>query len=454
MKKNLYTAVLAALVFSGCGGKEPVTPSPTPKTVDPAVQVTVGEVLPAWQEGYLDIHSINSGRGECFYYILPDGTTMLVDCAGAPAMELAASEGVPSKPDVNTQSGTVIVNYIKHFAPEIAGGKIDYFMASHYHGDHIGAWRDNYEYYGWKLVNGTSPDNGGYLLNGLGAVGTEIPIVKVFDRGTWGDRPDAGYLDSVVDKTDDLAKRRYQIYTNFLDWSAKKNGTVRETIVPGSMDQIVLLHHPEDYTTFSVRSVAGGGNIWTGSGSEINTTYVPSTETILKNKYRVNENIYSCCFHLKYGMFDYFAGGDIQYSGKSTYPWMDIELPISSTLKKVEVMKASHHGTANANSQDLLNVTRPEHVLVGVWNSVQPNPDTIKRFLKANSGTEFFLTNLTDANRTTLTDSGIDMSVFNATGGHIVVRVAPKGMKYRIYVLDDTDQQYKVKAIFGPYTVQ
>jgi beta-lactamase superfamily II metal-dependent hydrolase len=163
---------------------------------------------------------------------------------------------------------------------------------------------------------------------------------------------------------------------------------------------------------------------------------------------------YLIVFHLKYGFFDFFSGGDIQYGGRSTHSWLDIELPISKVLGKLEVMKASHHGTANTNSQELLNAAKPEHVVIGVWNSVQPNPDTIKRFLKANSKTRFFLTNLTDENRKTLTDDGVDLSVFSATGGHIVVRVAPGGRKYRIYVLDDTNQDYKVKAILGPYTAQ
>ena len=39
----------------------------------------VGEPLPAWQKGYLDLHHINTGRGNCAFFILPDGTTMLVD---------------------------------------------------------------------------------------------------------------------------------------------------------------------------------------------------------------------------------------------------------------------------------------------------------------------------------------------------------------------------------------
>ena len=40
-------------------------------------------VLPPWQEGCLDIHLINTGKGESTFYILPDGTTMLIDAASS-----------------------------------------------------------------------------------------------------------------------------------------------------------------------------------------------------------------------------------------------------------------------------------------------------------------------------------------------------------------------------------
>ena len=39
----------------------------------------MGEQLPSWQKGYLDIHHISTGRGDCTLMILPDGTTMMVD---------------------------------------------------------------------------------------------------------------------------------------------------------------------------------------------------------------------------------------------------------------------------------------------------------------------------------------------------------------------------------------
>lgn len=41
-----------------------------------------GRTLPAWREGELDIHHINTGRGEAQLMILPDGSSVLVDMSG------------------------------------------------------------------------------------------------------------------------------------------------------------------------------------------------------------------------------------------------------------------------------------------------------------------------------------------------------------------------------------
>ena len=35
--------------------------------------------LPSWQEGWMDIHHIATGNGENSFFVVPDGTTMLVD---------------------------------------------------------------------------------------------------------------------------------------------------------------------------------------------------------------------------------------------------------------------------------------------------------------------------------------------------------------------------------------
>ena len=91
------TAALLACIF-GCNGSDgngpvnlppaqkpdPENPGPqnpeNPSSTTPAT-VTVGNPLPAWTEGCLDIHQINTGLGESAFYILPDGTTMLIDAA-------------------------------------------------------------------------------------------------------------------------------------------------------------------------------------------------------------------------------------------------------------------------------------------------------------------------------------------------------------------------------------
>ena len=350
----------------------------------------------------------------------------------------------------------VIVNYIKHFAPAAAGGRLDYFYTSHYHGDHIGAWRDNYASYGWtpfnkegEQVSSVNLNDGGFYLNGIAEVGLAIPIDKVLDRGDWASRPSADYFDSG-------GQKRYQLYVNYLDYAKRKQGTVRETLKIGHDDQVVLKHDAGKYSTFRVLNVAAGGDIWTGKGTEVNTTYVPSTAECSKNHtaWAISENIFSNVFLLSYGSFDFFSGGDIQYSGRSSYSWKDIEKPISVVMKKVEGMKASHHSTANTNSAELLGVLKPDFYIAGVWRDVQPNPATLKRVLSANPSTRIFTTNLVQSNITTLKAEGVDPSTFAATGGHVVVRVLPGGVKYYIYVLDDSNLEYKVKAKFGPFTAR
>ena len=41
--------------------------------------------------------------------------------------------------------------------------------------------------------------------------------------------------------------------------------------------------------------------------------------------------------------------------------------------------------------------------------------------------------------------------IYKSYEGHVVVRVAPGGMTYEVFVLDDKDAQRKVIAYFGPY---
>ena len=59
---------------------------------------SVGQPLPKWTPGTLDIHQINTGRGNAAFLMLPDGTTMLVDAGNGGNLP---PRGTPPKPDAS-----------------------------------------------------------------------------------------------------------------------------------------------------------------------------------------------------------------------------------------------------------------------------------------------------------------------------------------------------------------
>lgn len=447
------TVIRSTEAVSVSRGRETLL-KPTEVLFSHPMDARIGEPLPAWEEGWLDIHSINSGRGEAFFYIFPDGTTMLVDAAGATDFEIDGEDGsgIYSKPSQEYSSGTVINRYLQKYMPGVSRGQLDYFMLSHYHGDHMGSFTRAHAKYGWKAVdkngrtvNTVDVNTGGFLLNGLPEVGMAFPISKLIDRGEWDNRASNVWSSGQL---------RRQNYLNFIDWSKRTHGTIREKLSIGNTDQIVLKHKPGQYPDFSVRGIAAGGDIWTGSGNSVNTTYVPSAADCLANAdtWDINENIFSCVFMLKYGKFDWFSGGDIQYNDRSILSWKDIELPISKVVGKVEAMKASHHSTSSTNSSALLNVLKPDCYVVGVWTKNQPNYSTLGRLYSANKDVDIFATNLSGYVISILGSHGIDAGGFKARGGHVVLRVAPGGDQYYVHVLDDSDFEYRITEIHGPYS--
>ncbi|MDE7408281.1 MAG: hypothetical protein K2M76_07660, partial [Muribaculaceae bacterium] len=96
---------------------------------------------------------------------------------------------------------------------------------------------------------------------------------------------------------------------------------------------------------------------------------------------------------------------------------------------------------------ELLGVLKPNTVLVSPWREVHPLAATIGRFVKARPDVNIFTTDVHVSNKSSLNPY---VNNIKAWSGHVVVRVAPSG-EYMVYMLDDTDQSYKVKSIHGPY---
>ena len=102
-----------------------------------SLSVAAQEHLPQWQEGFLDFHSIATGQGEATFIKMPDGTTMLID-----AGDVGEIWTKVHLPDSSKTPGEWIAHYIKHFNSSSADpSKIDYFLLTHFHSDHMGSNR-------------------------------------------------------------------------------------------------------------------------------------------------------------------------------------------------------------------------------------------------------------------------------------------------------------------------
>jgi hypothetical protein len=78
---------------------------------------TPGDPLPAWTPGTLDIHQIQTGRGNSAYLIFPDGATLLIDAGAVP--DRSGPELGPQRPNASRTPGEWIAAYIEKFSPSI-----------------------------------------------------------------------------------------------------------------------------------------------------------------------------------------------------------------------------------------------------------------------------------------------------------------------------------------------
>lgn len=103
----------------------------------PLLAQQLNQPLPAWTEGTLDIHQINTGRGNATLFILPDGTSMLLD-AGDLGRN-AGPRGVAAKPDASRPPGEWIARYAARVLP---APSLDYAVLTHFHDDHMSGMAD------------------------------------------------------------------------------------------------------------------------------------------------------------------------------------------------------------------------------------------------------------------------------------------------------------------------
>lgn len=385
-----------------------------------------GTIRP-WKEGYLDIHFINTGTGECSFIIMPDGTQMLVDMAST-----NSSDVIWHKPD-NTRKPDVWISRYLNRCMEWTGNKgLDYVVLTHWHSDHVGSYSSS-----------RPSTKGDYKLNGVTYILDQFNVKKVIDRGY----PDYDYPLSL--KTSNSIVKNY---VSCITWHSENNGLAVEQFVPSSKDQIKPTRNPGACGNFTIRNISCNGMFWDGHDPGKVTMIFPGKDEIQGTGEQAekcpSENSVSIVFKLSYGDFDYYAGGDASNNGETYFEWKNTEDHIADAVGQVEVMKANHHGSWDANSDNFLRVLNPQAIVVNTWNDLQPRAETMSRFLNSTSG-DVFITNLDSGQKSTFTQDA--RNIIKSESGHVVVRVLPEGNSYYIFTLEDDDESMKIIKRTGPY---
>lgn len=404
---------------------------------------TPGQPLPAWKEGYLDLHHINTGWGDAAFYIFPDGTTLLFDAGemNPTGSRAFTPRNAAMRPNYSKRAYEWIVEYIKKVSPLKDKVVIDYAAISHFHDDHFGSW-----YPGAKLSA-----TGKYSLSGITGVGELIPIRCLLDRGY----PDYDYPYNIKRNMDKFSGeinfgKTMQNYFDFIAAQQQK-GMKAAQFKAGSRSQVHMKYHARQYPTFYVQNVKTNGLIWTGKDSTA-VPFFPAIDTANPRSWP-SENGLSLVLTLHYGPFTYYTGGDC--GGIVSYGdewWKDVETPVAKAVGEVDIATLDHHGNRDAVNEFQIKTFKPRVWIQQSWSSDHPGEEVLRRLATPylyEGPRDLFTTNMLDANKYVI-GTLIDHS-YKSLQGHIVVRVLPGGKEYYVIILDDSREDMPVKNVFGPY---
>jgi hypothetical protein len=391
----------------------------------------LGDALPAWAPGTLDIHQIVTGRGNAAFMMFPDGTTLLLDAGDAGDTEYDrqhSSDGEP-RPDSTRTPAQWIARYVRHMAGSDA--RLDYAVITHFHSDHMG------------IITGSEPlsIHGGYRLRGITEIGEVLPIGRLIDRG-W---PDYEYLPPPASD---------MMFANYCRFIAQNTAAGRLKVIgaqAGSTNQITQLRKPNSQLPFEVRIVAVNDRVWTGKGNETKVRF-PPLDSIPQREDWPNENMCSVAIRIRYGRFDYFTGGDMPgYPVPGAAAWHDEETDIAKAIGQTDVHVVNHHGSLEEENPFWLATLRSRVMIVPAWAATHPSPDVLKRMLSPRIYPEHRDIFVTLFRNATKAATGARAARVASDRGHIVVRVEPGGARYWVLVLDDAAESYRITSVHGPY---
>jgi len=378
----------------------------------PSSNARVGKSLPVWRKGYVDIHSINTGRGECSFIIFPDGTAMVIDSGEVPYKNSARFESAKQKPSDDVRPTETQAAYVRHFLPKICKDSVDYFLVTHLHNDHLGS----------RAMSANVRDkDGDYLLFGTSNFYRLMPFREIVDRA---------YPVYDTAKMKSFCVKELPHYKKFIKYSVAERGLKAEKFDLGSTSQFKMMYAPAKYD-FTISNWAASGWIWDGAKA------VNMYENDIPR-----ENGASCCVLLTYGDFTYYTGGD---GGTNTL----VEYPVAKAIgHPVSAMKATHHFSWDTMDKSVMDIFQPKVIVSQSFNSHQPDMPTLITVFDNPCKSDVFVTNVAPVADQKYPDV---TSRIKGRDGHFVIRVCPGGEYFYVFKLDDNNMDYIVTDIYGPY---
>ena len=381
------------------------------------------ETLPPWTPGGLDIHHISTGRGNCTLTLCPDGTVLMIDAGAQMPTEAQLQYYVPAYPDLTRRPGEWMARYALRHMKAAGRSEIDQFFLTHFHSDHMGEYKPNLP----------MSKKGNYRLTGITDLAEQIPILKLVDRGF----PNYDYPAPL---NDEMVKN----YRAFV-----ASGVKTEAFRPGSKTQLGLVRQPKEFAQFEVRNIVANGELWTGQGEATRKMFPPVSG--LKPADYPSENMCSGGIRIRYGAFDYFHGGDLcDGSNYGTPAWRNIETAAAQVAGPVDVALASHHGYIDSTAPAVVKSLRPRAFIIHAWDSAHPTMPALNNMLSEElypGPRDIYATALKAEARVAIRR----LNQLKSSLGHVVVRVAPGGASWQVYITANGDESDRVTAKFGPF---
>ena len=393
----------------------PLMGAAMPVAAEKELSPIAGLPLPPWKTGEFQIHFIYTGVAESQFWIMPDGTTMLIDCGDHPAYT-RGKKALWLLPNGKRHAGEWIARYVARVNP--SGTNVDYMMISHHHADHAGTE-------GW----------GGFMQ-----AAETLKFSRGFDRG-W-----PNFDEPIPNERCDGPS--YQHIRKTIDHLVERDGLKMEKFNVGAVNQVAMLRSAADYPGFKVTNITGNGKILCRDGS-VRDLYAEK-----HNAKRLNENGMSLGIIAQYGPFRYYTAGDFydifHMKDRSV---CNIEEELAKEVDPVNVAKVNHHGH-HSMSLPLVAALRAQVWTACMWDTLHVTPDTLERISsrEAYPGPRLIapglfspLRRLEDADKPYL----IDIAQESFDAGHVVVNVPADGKSFSVSYVTADDESMRVTGSYG-----